>query len=350
MDSNGGTPANSGATTEAQDQHSNFWPKQSDLIRDMKPNDFKTQELPLARIKKIMKLDEDVKMISAEAPVLFSKAAEIFIAELSLRAWLHTEENKRRTLQRNDIAMAITKYDQFDFLIDIVPRDELKPPKRPEGQVAQATMMPDQVQYYFQMAQNQATQAQQQQQQVQAVQQTTAQAIATTTANTQQAGQQQILVTTPGGQQQYITIAAPSTSTTAGTQQVQTVTVSNNDNQVQLISNNQQGNQGSTGAATAVPVQLQAAQGTNIQQLVTNTGEVQQVQFSPQIQYVRQGQSGNQSEVGQTLYQIQQVPIQGQSGQVATQQVFLQQAAAGGDATSNATAGTTQVQLATEQS
>nr|XP_026654690.1 nuclear transcription factor Y subunit gamma-like [Zonotrichia albicollis] len=35
-------------------------------------------------------------------------------------------------LQRNDIAMAITKFDQFDFLIDIVPRDELKPPKRQE--------------------------------------------------------------------------------------------------------------------------------------------------------------------------------------------------------------------------
>lgn len=31
--------------------------------------------------------------------------------------------------QRNDIAMAISKYDQFDFLIDIVPRDELKPTK-----------------------------------------------------------------------------------------------------------------------------------------------------------------------------------------------------------------------------
>ncbi|MBN3311589.1 NFYC factor, partial [Atractosteus spatula] len=200
--------------------------------------DFRVQELPLARIKKIMKLDEDVKMISAEAPVLFAKAAQIFITELTLRAWIHTEDNKRRTLQsagggvscfayllrfgpgepgkqwggaaamgapplhfpdgrglgvlalespgsagsvvkmskfpskqrfwvmaevtsaaslafqkdfrvqelplarikkimkldedvkRNDIAMAITKFDQFDFLIDIVPRDELKPPKR----------------------------------------------------------------------------------------------------------------------------------------------------------------------------------------------------------------------------
>lgn len=88
--------------------------------------DIRNQALPLARIKKIMKLDEDVKMISAEAPMLFAKAAELFIMELTLRAWVHTEDNKRRTLQRSDIAMAITKYDQFDFLIDIVPREEAK--------------------------------------------------------------------------------------------------------------------------------------------------------------------------------------------------------------------------------
>lgn len=61
--------------------------------------DLKNQVLPLARIKKIMKLDDEVKMISAEAPMLFAKAAEIFIHELTLRAWVHTEDNKRRTLQ-----------------------------------------------------------------------------------------------------------------------------------------------------------------------------------------------------------------------------------------------------------
>ena len=46
-----------------------------------------------------MKLDEDVKMISQEAPLLFAKAAEIFISELALRAWVQTEDSKRRTLQ-----------------------------------------------------------------------------------------------------------------------------------------------------------------------------------------------------------------------------------------------------------
>lgn len=104
-----------------------------------------------------MKLDGDVKMISAEAPMLFSKAAEIFIHELTLRAWVHTEDNKRRTLQRNDIAMAITKYDQFDFLIDIVPRDELKQSKAQTDSTVRTSMNSDQVHYYFQLAQQQAS-------------------------------------------------------------------------------------------------------------------------------------------------------------------------------------------------
>lgn len=104
---------------------------------------------------------DSFQMISAEAPVLFAKAAEIFITEISLRAWIHTEDNKRRTLQRNDIAMAISKYDQFDFLIDIVPREELKPPPKRSNHSsnqsitlsdAAATVPADQVQYILQQA------------------------------------------------------------------------------------------------------------------------------------------------------------------------------------------------------
>lgn len=146
MDANSLYAHSASSSTDAQQKLATFWNTISDDVNSVQ--DFKTQELPLARIKKIMKMDEDVKMISAEAPVLFAKAAEIFINELSLRAWTHTEDNKRRTLQRNDIAMAITKYDQFDFLIDIVPRDELKPQKRQEMRLPNS----EQVQYYFQLA------------------------------------------------------------------------------------------------------------------------------------------------------------------------------------------------------
>ncbi|KAL9645032.1 hypothetical protein ABK040_004525 [Willaertia magna] len=106
-----------------------IWQK---LISEMVETSTFKNELPLARIKKIMKSDEEVRtrtMISAEAPILFAKACEMFIIELTLHAWVHTEDAKRRTLQRNDIATAISKTDIFDFLIDIVTREDGKPAK-----------------------------------------------------------------------------------------------------------------------------------------------------------------------------------------------------------------------------
>ncbi|KAG9300282.1 hypothetical protein G9A89_011355 [Geosiphon pyriformis] len=106
-------------------------------------SDFKNHPLPLARIKKVMKSDQDVKMISAEAPILFSKACEIFISEITMRAWIHAEENKRRTLQRSDVASAVSRSDQFDFLIDIVPREEVsKVVRRPKEE---AVGQPEQI-------------------------------------------------------------------------------------------------------------------------------------------------------------------------------------------------------------
>lgn len=59
-------------------------------------------------------------MIAGESPILFSKACELFIVELAFRSWVHTLENNRRTLQRGDIANAISRTDYYDFLLDIV--------------------------------------------------------------------------------------------------------------------------------------------------------------------------------------------------------------------------------------
>lgn len=92
-----------------------------------------------------MKADPEVKMISAEAPILFAKGCDIFITELTMRAWIHAEENKRRTLQRSDIASALAKSDMFDFLIDIVPREDATPQhkRRPEYTPAGTYTVPD---------------------------------------------------------------------------------------------------------------------------------------------------------------------------------------------------------------
>jgi len=100
-----------------------FWRRQIDAAEQETP-DYRHPPLPLARIKKVMKSDPDVKMIAADAPILFCKACEIFIAEITARAFIIADSNKRRTLSRSDISKALSKSDQFDFLIDVVPRED----------------------------------------------------------------------------------------------------------------------------------------------------------------------------------------------------------------------------------
>ena len=101
-----------------------FWKEQLAVVHEYSnqtEQDFKTHnDLPLARIKRIMKSDEDVRMISAEAPVLFAKACELFILDLSIRSWNYSQLHKRRTLQKEDIKEAIQKTDIFDFLVDVI--------------------------------------------------------------------------------------------------------------------------------------------------------------------------------------------------------------------------------------
>nr|XP_015829452.2 nuclear transcription factor Y subunit gamma isoform X6 [Nothobranchius furzeri] len=301
-------------TSDAQQTLQSFWPRVMEEIRNLTMKDFRVQELPLARIKKIMKLDEDVKMISAEAPVLFAKAAQIFITELTLRAWIHTEDNKRRTLQRNDIAMAITKFDQFDFLIDIVPRDDLKPPKRQE-EMRQSVAPAEPVQYYFTLAQQAGAV------QVQGTQQ--GQQPGTQTATTIQPGQ--IIITQPqqgqvgeGQQVQIVQAAAAQGQAQTAQAQGQTMQVMQ-----QIITN--------TGEIQQIPVQLNTGQLQYIRlaqpvsgaqvvqgqiQTLTNTQQITQAE-------VQQGQQQfNQFTDGQQLYQIQQVTMP--AGQELTQPMFIQ--------------------------
>ncbi|XP_057429884.1 nuclear transcription factor Y subunit C-2-like [Lotus japonicus] len=99
----------------------NFWETKCKEIEN--PIDF-NHAFPLARIKKIMKADPNVNSVAADAPVLFSKVCEMFIMDLTMRAWMNAEENKRRTLQTSDIASAISRTEVFDFLVGIVPKDE----------------------------------------------------------------------------------------------------------------------------------------------------------------------------------------------------------------------------------
>jgi nuclear transcription factor Y gamma len=48
---------------EALQMLEQFWPNALDELTNLKNHDFKNQELPLARIKRIMKLDDDAAMM-----------------------------------------------------------------------------------------------------------------------------------------------------------------------------------------------------------------------------------------------------------------------------------------------
>eukprot|EP00941_MAST-03F_sp_MAST-3F-sp1_P001559 g1559.t1 len=105
-----------------------FWHNQMVNIENLKVGErenFKNHnDLPLARIKRIMKADDDVRMIRAEAPVLFAKACELFILELTLRASNYSESADRRNLSKEDIYAAVQNTDIFDFLEDILREKE----------------------------------------------------------------------------------------------------------------------------------------------------------------------------------------------------------------------------------
>lgn len=83
---------------------------------------YKDSPLPLARIKRLMKVEQEVNKVASEVPLLFSRMTEIFIQELTLRAWQYTQKGKRRILQRGDICLAAKSSDIFDFLIYLMPR------------------------------------------------------------------------------------------------------------------------------------------------------------------------------------------------------------------------------------
>src|SRR5687768_10150413 len=77
-----------GLSGQYKDILTTYW-QQTISQLESETHDYKIHQLPLARIKKVMKADPEVKMISAEAPILFAKGCDIFITELTMRAWIH---------------------------------------------------------------------------------------------------------------------------------------------------------------------------------------------------------------------------------------------------------------------
>ena len=66
-------------------------------------------------------------MIARDLPVFMAKVLELFVSELTLRAYLamKSEDPKRVRISPSDITAGISANSRFDFLRDVLPQDEL---------------------------------------------------------------------------------------------------------------------------------------------------------------------------------------------------------------------------------
>lgn len=73
-------------------------------------------QLPLTRIRNLMKLDPDMNIASLESVFVVTRATELFIESLAREAFSYTTQSKKKTMQKRDVDLAISSVDSLMFL------------------------------------------------------------------------------------------------------------------------------------------------------------------------------------------------------------------------------------------
>ncbi|KIV93499.1 hypothetical protein PV10_04710 [Exophiala mesophila] len=83
-----------------------------------------TTALPLARVKKIIAQDDDIAQCSTTAAFSIAIATEIFIHYLTEQAHnvAKSDRKPRRNIAYKDVAAAVARIDNLEFLSDTVPK------------------------------------------------------------------------------------------------------------------------------------------------------------------------------------------------------------------------------------
>ena len=83
----------------------------------------------------MLKADMPKFQVAAEVPSFVCKAAELFTADLVLRAYELMEMRQKKTVQKLDVLDAVAADEVFDFLIDLMPQDHVVKSKFGEGEM-----------------------------------------------------------------------------------------------------------------------------------------------------------------------------------------------------------------------
>ncbi|KAK8956461.1 hypothetical protein KSP40_PGU006852 [Platanthera guangdongensis] len=84
---------------------------------------------PFGRVKRIMKLDGEIKKVNSEALFLISLSTELFLESLAERAGNAAALMCRKTIKVEHLRAAVTDHSPTaDFLLDCIPEVKLAPP------------------------------------------------------------------------------------------------------------------------------------------------------------------------------------------------------------------------------
>ncbi|EHA27850.1 transcriptional regulator family: Histone-like TF [Aspergillus niger] len=80
--------------------------------------------LPISRIKKIIQLDDDIVQCSSNATFVIAMATELFIQYLTEQGHnvVKSERKPRKLIQYKDLATAVSRIDNLEFLSDVIPK------------------------------------------------------------------------------------------------------------------------------------------------------------------------------------------------------------------------------------
>ena len=79
-------------------------------------NKHKHVQLPLTRVRMMIKSDPDVSIVGQEALMVITKATEMFIAYVARESYTQTLQAKRKTIQKRDFDSCIPLRDELTFL------------------------------------------------------------------------------------------------------------------------------------------------------------------------------------------------------------------------------------------
>ncbi|GAB7330913.1 hypothetical protein MBLNU13_g02435t1 [Cladosporium sp. NU13] len=85
-----------------------------------------TVSLPLARVKKIISQDDDINSCSNNAAFVITVATEMFLQHLVEQSHnvVKSERKPRRNIQYRDVANAVARVENLEFLTDVVPKTQ----------------------------------------------------------------------------------------------------------------------------------------------------------------------------------------------------------------------------------